>query len=106
MEIFHKRALLVKTRVNWRALDVGQRLASPHVVFFAISDSVHSVDLAGITVAMPLPMLQRIEDSLYVALNLLAPLMSTILVLLALIARRSKSGFLGFIGYDLILVHR
>ena len=85
--------------MNWPALDVGQRLAPPLVAFFAISDSVHSVDLAGITVAMPLPMLQRIEGSLYVALNLLAPLMNTILVLLALNARRLMSGFLDFIRY-------
>ena len=92
--------------MNWRASDVVQRLAPPLVAIFAISESVHSVDLAGITVAMPLPMLQRIEGSLCVALNLLAPLMNTILVLLALIARRLMSGFLGFIGYELILVHR
>ena len=76
------------------------------MLFFAMPESVHNVDLAGIIVAMLLPMLQRIADFLCVAPNLPAPSTNSILVLLALIARRLMSGFLGFIGYELILVDR
>ena len=76
------------------------------MLFFAMSESVHNVDVACIIVAMLLPMLQRIADFLCVAPNLPAPSTNSILVRLALIARRLMSGFLGFIGYDLILVRR
>ena len=71
-----------------------------------MSDSVHNVDCAGITVAMPLPMLLLIEGSRYVVPNSLAALMNMTVVRLALDARRSLSGFLDFIRYDLILVPR
>ena len=83
--------------MNWCAPDVVQRLALPVVVTFAISHSVHNVDLAGITVAMPLFMLLLIAGSRYVAPNLLAPLMNMTVVLLALDARRLKSGGLELI---------
>ena len=82
---------------------ICSRCGLPLVATFAMSDSVHNVVCAGITAAMPLPMLPLIEGSRYVAPNAFAALNMTV-VLLALDARRSLSGSLDFNRYERILV--